>query len=96
MKDVTKQIAVAVNASLSQNAPGVQIWAGEIGPHNGGTVPCDHTTMRWANWADTFWYLDSMATKAAHGYKVFCRQDFIGIDYGTGLRDVATMLCQRP
>jgi hypothetical protein len=23
-----------------------------------------------------------MATKAAHGFSVFCRQDFIGADYG--------------
>jgi len=38
--------------------------------------------MRWANFADTFWYLDAMAAKAANGYSVFCRQDFVGIDYG--------------
>ena len=29
-----------------------------------------------------------MASKAAHGYKAFCRQDFVGIDYG--LIDCAT------
>lgn len=86
--NITHAIAVAVNASLAAAAPDVQIWAGEIGPHNGGTVPCDHTSMRWANFADTFWYLDSMATKAADGYKVFCRQNFIGIDYG--MLDCAT------
>ena len=37
---------------------------------------------RWANFADSHWYLDSMAIKAANGYSVFCRQDFVGIDYG--------------
>ena len=38
--------------------------------------------MRWANFGDSFWYLDAMGAKAANGYSVFCRQDFIGIDYG--------------
>ena len=70
--DKTGAIAKAVNASLAHQ--GVAIWAGEIGPHNGGSVPCDHTSMRWANFASTFWYLDAMAAKAAHGYSAFCRQ----------------------
>ena len=39
-------------------------------------------SMRWANFADSFWYLDAMGSKARHGYDVFCRQDFVGIDYG--------------
>jgi hypothetical protein len=26
--------------------------------------------------------MDAMGTKAAHGFSVFCRQDFIGADYG--------------
>jgi hypothetical protein len=38
--------------------------------------------MRWANFANSFWYMDAMAAKAAHGFSVFCRQDFIGADYG--------------
>ena len=57
-----------------------EVWAGEIGPHNGGSPPCNHSSMRWANFADSFWYMDAMATKAAHGFSVFCRQDFIGAD----------------
>eukprot|EP01050_Picozoa_sp_SAG11_P014326 SAG11_NODE_1751_length_4316_cov_5.025611_3_plen_462_part_00 len=55
-----------------------EVWAGEIGPHNGGSPPCNHSSMRWANFANSFWYMDAMATKAAHGFDVFCRQDFIG------------------
>jgi heparanase 1 len=86
MLDITATIAEGVNASLAEF--GVQIWAGEIGPHNGGSPGCDHTSLRWANFADSFWYLDAMATKAAHGYSVFCRQDFVGIDYG--MLDCAT------
>ena len=78
---ITNQVATAVNDTLTRVAPLVQIWAGEIGPHNGGTVPCDHTMMRWANFADSHWYLDAMGVKAASGYSVFCRQDFVGIDY---------------
>jgi heparanase 1 len=62
--------------------PPPQLWAGEIGPHNGGSPPCNASSMRWANFANTFWYVDAMATKAAHGFSVFCRQDFIGADYG--------------
>eukprot|EP00037_Helgoeca_nana_P025144 m.271247 g.271247 ORF g.271247 m.271247 type:complete len:616 (-) comp26872_c0_seq1:41-1888(-) len=80
--NITQQIASAVNATLASVAPAVQIWAGEIGPHNGGSVACDHSEMRWANFADSFWYLDSLGVKAANGYSVFCRQDFVGIDYG--------------
>lgn len=59
-----------------------QPWAGEIGPHNGGSPPCDPAWRRWANFADSFWYLDALGTKAANGYKAFCRQDYIGGDYG--------------
>jgi hypothetical protein len=80
--EITNQVATAVNDTLTRVAPSVQIWAGEIGPHNGGTVACDHSMMRWANFADSHWYLDAMGVKAAAGYSVFCRQDFVGIDYG--------------
>ena len=80
--NITNLITKAVNETLSVSAPGVQIWAGEIGPHNGGSPPCDHSSMRWANFGDSFWYLDAMGVKAAGGYSVFCRQDFIGADYG--------------
>ena len=31
---------------------------------------------------ESFWYLDSMGSKARNGYSVYCRQNFIGIDYG--------------
>ena len=86
--NITDQITFAVNETLAATAPGVQIWAGEIGPHNGGSPPCDHGSMRWANFGDSFWYLDAMGTKAAGGYSVFCRQDFIGADYG--MLDCAT------
>jgi hypothetical protein len=33
-----------------------EVWAGEIGPHNGGSPPCNHSSMRWANFANSFWY----------------------------------------
>ena len=80
--DITTAAATAANATLSAAAPGVQIWAGEIGPHNGGSPGCSPSSERWAGFADSHWYLDSMGAKAAHGYSVFCRQDFVGIDYG--------------
>lgn len=86
--DVTKASAVAINRTVATTLPGVQPWAGEVGPHNGGSPPCDHTTMRWANFGDSLWYADAMAVKAAHGYGAFCRQDYIGADYG--MLDCAT------
>ena len=58
----------------------MKVWAGEIGPHPGRSPGCDHSSLRWANFGDTFWYIDSMGLKAASGYDMFCRQDFVGID----------------
>ena len=68
--DLTSAIAHDVNATLVARgvSPAAQIWAGEIGPHNGKSPGCSHSSMRWANWGDTFWYLDAMASKAANGY----------------------------
>lgn len=49
--DQTSQIAVIVNATVATTkAP---IWAGEIGPHNGKSPGCNHSSMRWATYADT-------------------------------------------
>lgn len=76
----TSLIAAGVRGALRIGSS--QLWAGEIGPHNGGSVPCDHTQMRWANFGDSFWYVDAMGAHAANGYSAFCRQDFVGIDYG--------------
>merc|ERR1711871_744186 len=44
--------------------------------------------MRWANFGDSFWYMDALGAKARHGYGAFCRQDLIGADYG--LADCST------
>lgn len=46
--DTTGLIARMVNKTVRNANPSVQVWAGEIGPHNGGSPPCDHTSMRWA------------------------------------------------
>eukprot|EP01043_Picozoa_sp_COSAG02_P037875 COSAG02_NODE_2877_length_7842_cov_3.566060_1_plen_333_part_00 len=70
----------AIRAAIKEAAPTVKVWAGEIGPHPGRSPGCDHSSLRWANFADTFWYIDSMGLKAASGYDMFCRQDFVGID----------------
>eukprot|EP01052_Picozoa_sp_SAG31_P001767 SAG31_NODE_59_length_29571_cov_20.443506_27_plen_194_part_00 len=89
--DKTAEIAAVVNSTVSPS--GIHIWAGEIGPHNGGSPPCSHSSMRWANFADTFWYLDAMATKAKFGYSAFCRQDFIGIECVILLHDFVKSAC---
>jgi hypothetical protein len=57
-------------------------WGGEIGPHNGGEPPCNHSSMRWATFADSLWYIDALASAAKLGFEAFCRQDYIGADYG--------------
>jgi hypothetical protein len=44
--------------------------------------------MRWASFADALWYVDSMASAAKLSFEAYCRQDFIGADYG--LCDCAT------
>ncbi len=84
-------MAAAVNDTVRRHAPfdpaapaanAFGIWGGEIGPHNGGSPPCDHTSMRWARFGDSIWYADALASKARHGYTGFCRQDYVGADYG--------------
>jgi heparanase 1 len=83
--DMAGTIGRAMRAAIPQTT---KLWAGEIGPHTGQSPGCDHTSLRWSNWASSFWYIDSMGLKAASGYDMFCRQDFVGIDYG--LIDCAT------
>ena len=75
-------IAKTVATEIRKHDANVEIWGGEIGPHNGGNPICDHTMMRWANFGDSLWYVDAMASKARNGYSGFCRQDYIGGDYG--------------
>ena len=38
--------------------------------------------MRWAVYGDSLWYADALGAKARAGYAGFCRQDYIGADYG--------------
>lgn len=83
--DMAGTIGRTMRAAIPQTT---KLWAGEIGPHTGQSPGCDHTSLRWSNWASSFWYIDSMGLKAASGYDMFCRQDFVGIDYG--LIDCAT------
>ena len=80
--DVSNTVAHMVNQTVKKHMPSAQVWGGEIGPHNGGSPPCDHTSMRWSNFGDSFWYADALATKAKNGYSAMCRQDYIGADYG--------------
>ena len=80
--DVSGAIAKMVNHTIREHDATVQIFGGEIGPHNDGSPVCDHTSMRWANFGTSLWYSDALAAKALHGYSGFCRQDYIGGDYG--------------
>jgi len=38
--------------------------------------------MRWATFADSLWYIDALGSAAKLGFEAFCRQDYIGADYG--------------
>jgi len=80
--DFTSRIGTLANETRSKVLKHGALWAGEIGPHNGGSSVCSHTSMRWANFRDVIWYADALASKAKSGYQVFARQDFVGIDYG--------------
>jgi hypothetical protein len=75
-------------AASGSAKPAPRAWGGEVGPHNGGAPPCDHSSMRWATFADSLWYTDALGSSAQLGFETFCRQDYIGADYG--LLDCAT------
>ena len=62
-------IAAAINATVRAHNSVAGIFGGEIGPHNGGSPPCDHTSMRWAVFGDSLWYADALAAKAKNGCK---------------------------
>lgn len=92
--DISKNMAAAVRAEKAREgrkpSDGPQLWGGEIGPHNGGSPPCDASSERWSNFANGFWYLQNLGSKANSGYSVMCRQDLVGADYG--LLDCASHL----
>ena len=75
-------------AASGSAKPPPRAWGGEVGPHNGGTPPCDHSSMRWATFADSLWYADALGSSAKLGFGALCRQDYIGADYG--ILDCAT------
>ena len=62
---------------------GMGVWAGEIGPHNGGNSPpnCEGEGV-CGRYGSSLWYADALGSKAREGYKAFFRQDFLGADYG--------------
>ena len=86
--DTTLQLARAVVAAVRQVSSAVEIWAGEVGPHNGDGGPGDGRLGNCSGnkvcgrFGSTLWYADSMASKALAGYAAYCRQDFLGADYG--------------
>jgi hypothetical protein len=80
--DGTAAIAASVMSAI-RAVSSVAVWAGEIGPHNGGTFPspnCEgnHVCGRFGS---LVWYADSMSIKALAGYEAFNRQDVVGADY---------------
>lgn len=81
--DLVYEIGIQVNATVRPALRQEQgIWVGESGPHNGGSPGvCPASEQRWMGFADSFWYMDAMASKAKAGYAAFCRQNFVGIDY---------------
>jgi heparanase len=81
--DNTAKIGAQAVAAVRKASSSVEVWAGEIGPHNGGTTPnpnCagNHVCGRWGS---TLWYADALGAKATAGYAAFCRQDLVGADY---------------
>ena len=81
--DQSASIAAAVVAAVRAAAPAVEVWAGEIGPHNGGTTPNPNCASNrvCGRFGSAVWYADSLSAKAGAGYQQYCRQDVIGADY---------------
>lgn len=77
-----EQVNAGWAASGNKQDAAPRSWGGEIGPHNGGSPPCNHSSMRWATFADSLWYIDALGSAAKLGFEAFCRQDYIGADYG--------------
>jgi heparanase 1 len=82
--DNTRNIAKNVVAAIRAINATTEIWAGEIGPHNGGDFPNPNcqTNRVCGRFGSTIWYADAMASVARVGYAAFQRQDFLGADYG--------------
>ena len=78
-QNIARRVVAAVRAANST----LQVWAGEIGPHNGGTTPNPNCAGNkvCGRFGSAMWYADSMSAKALAGYSVYCRQDVIGADY---------------
>lgn len=84
--DISGELGRLVVSGVRKVAPSLRVWAGEIGPHNGGGSPshapnCANNKV-CGRYGSTLWYADSMAAKAVAGYAAYFRQDFIGADYG--------------
>lgn len=86
--DASILLGEQVVAAVRKVSRDVEIWAGEIGPHNGGggggpdPTPTNCADNRiCGRYGSLLWYLDAMASKARAGYAKFCRQDAIGADY---------------
>jgi hypothetical protein len=82
--DNTREIARNVVSAIRAINSTVEIWAGEIGPHNGGRFPNPNCAANrvCGRFGSSLWYADAMASVAREGYAAFQRQDFIGADYG--------------
>lgn len=81
--DASATIAAGVVAAVRAVSPSLEIWAGEIGPHNGGTLPTPNCADNkiCGRYGSAIWYADSMSAKARAGYQQYCRQDAVGADY---------------
>lgn len=84
--DTTFELAELVVAKIRNVSATVEIWAGEVGPHNGEGGPGDGRlgncsgNLICGRWGSSIWYADAMSSKARAGYAAFCRQDFLGAD----------------
>eukprot|EP00257_Ricinus_communis_P023749 XP_015583816.1 heparanase-like protein 1 [Ricinus communis] len=66
-----------VSDSVRQFGPWSGPWVGESGgAYNSGGKDVSHT------FANGFWYLDQLGMTSTYNHKVYCRQAFIGGNYG--------------
>ena len=89
--DKSASIAKSMVAAVRSVSASVEVWAGEVGPHNGNDkgrpLPDCAGNRVCGRWGSTLWYADSMSAKAKAGYAAYCRQDFIGAgEWGSARR----------
>ena len=83
-------IAAAINKTVREHSPTARVFGGEIGPHNGGSPPCDHTSMRTSI---AFLYLHISLTTPGLPVAASCQLACCGSVWSGGRRAPLHVVC---